>query len=104
MLDDQTKSRIESLIGSKKVFLFMKGTPDAPMCGFSSRAVQILRAVNADFGSFDILSDDAIRAGLKEFSNWPTFPQLYIGQQLVGGSDILMEMYEQGELEPMVHG
>jgi monothiol glutaredoxin len=101
-MDQGTKDRIESLIGSKRVFLFMKGTPDYPQCGFSQRAIGILRALETDFGTFDILSDDSIRAGLKEYSNWPTFPQLYIDKQLVGGSDIMMEMWEQGELEALV--
>lgn len=104
MLNEQTKERIESLIGSHRVFLFMKGTPDFPQCGFSQRAVGILRAVDTDFGSFDILSDDGIRAGLKEYSNWPTFPQLYVNRELVGGSDIMMQLWEQGELEKMIHG
>ena len=103
-LDQATKDRIESLLGSKRVFLFMKGTPDFPQCGFSMRAVRILRAMNTDFGSFDILSDDEIRTGLKEYANWPTFPQLWVDKQLVGGSDIMMEMWEQGELEKVVTG
>jgi monothiol glutaredoxin len=103
-MTDSTKQRIEELIGSKRVFLFMKGTPDFPQCGFSMRAVSILRAMNTEFGSFDILSDDEVRAGVKEFANWPTFPQLWVDKQLVGGSDIMMEMWEQGELEKVVAG
>lgn len=99
-----TNERIQSLIGSKPVFLFMKGSPDYPQCGFSMRAVSILKAMNVDFGSFDILSDPEIRQGVKDFSNWPTFPQLYVNQQLVGGSDIMMEMWESGELEKLVQG
>jgi monothiol glutaredoxin len=99
-----TNERIQSLIGSKPVFLFMKGSPDYPQCGFSMRAVSILKAMNVDFGSFDILSDPEIRQGVKDFSNWPTFPQLYVKQQLVGGSDIMMEMWESGELEKLVQG
>lgn len=101
-MDADTKKRIEDLIGAKKVVLFMKGTPDMPQCGFSQRAVAILKAMNTEFASFDILSDDTVRAGLKEYSNWPTFPQLYVDKQLVGGSDIMMEMWEQGELESLI--
>jgi monothiol glutaredoxin len=98
-----TTERIQALISSKPVFLFMKGSPDYPQCGFSMRAVSILKAMNLDFGSFDILSDPEIRQGVKDFSSWPTFPQLYVNQQLVGGSDIMMEMWESGELEKLVH-
>jgi monothiol glutaredoxin len=101
-MDADTKKRIEDLIGQKKVVLFMKGNPDMPQCGFSQRAVSILRAMNTEFATFDILSDDVVRAGLKEYSNWPTFPQLYVDKQLVGGSDIMMEMWEQGELESLI--
>ncbi|MEQ1565192.1 MAG: Grx4 family monothiol glutaredoxin [Myxococcota bacterium] len=103
-MNDQTKQRIEEILGSKRVMLFMKGSPDFPQCGFSMRAVSILKAMNTEFGSFDILSDDEIRAGMKEFGNWPTFPQLWVDRQLVGGSDIMMEMWEQGELEKVVTG
>jgi monothiol glutaredoxin len=98
-----TTERIRELITSKPVFLFMKGSPDYPQCGFSMRAISILKALNVEFGSFDILSDPEIRQGVKDFSNWPTFPQLYVNQQLVGGSDIMMEMWESGELEKLVH-
>jgi monothiol glutaredoxin len=98
-----TNERVRELISSKPIFLFMKGSPDYPQCGFSMRAVSILKAMNVDFGSFDILSDPEIRQGVKDFSNWPTFPQLYVNQELVGGSDIMMEMWESGELEKLVH-
>lgn len=97
-----TSERIQQMIGSKPIFLFMKGTPDYPQCGFSMRAISILKAMNVDFGTFDILTDPEIRQGVKDFSNWPTFPQLYVRQQLVGGSDIMMEMWESGELEKLV--
>lgn len=97
-----TPERIQELISSKKVFLFMKGSPDYPQCGFSMRAASILKAMGVEYGSFDILSDPEIRQGVKDFSNWPTFPQLYVDGQLVGGSDIMMEMWEQGELEKLV--
>ena len=101
-MDDATKKRIADMVSHHKVFLFMKGTPDMPQCGFSMRAVIILRAMNVDFGSFDVLSDDEIRQGVKDFSNWPTIPQLYVNTSFVGGSDIMMEMWEQGELEKIV--
>ena len=103
-MDQATRDRIETLLGSKRVFLFMKGTPDFPQCGFSMRAISILRAVNADFSTFDILTDDQIRSGLKEYGNWQTFPQLWVDKQLVGVSDIMMEMWEQGELEKVIAG
>jgi monothiol glutaredoxin len=103
-MDPSTKDRIEQLIGQKRVVLFMKGTPDFPQCGFSMRAVSILKAMNTDFASVDILADDEVRSGLKEYANWPTFPQLWVDKQLIGGSDIMMEMWEQGELEKVVAG
>ncbi len=97
-----TPERIKTLISSKPVFLFMKGTPDFPQCGFSMRAISILKAVGTDYGTFDILTDPEIRQGVKDLSNWPTFPQLYVNQELVGGSDIMMEMWESGELEKLI--
>ena len=103
MISDDTKKRIDEMVKGNKVFLFMKGNPDFPQCGFSMRAVSILKAMNTEFGTFDILSDDSLRQGVKEYSNWPTFPQLYVGGQLVGGSDIMMEMWEAGELEKLVN-
>lgn len=101
-MDTATKSRIEEMLKTNKVFLFMKGSPSFPQCGFSARAVAILREVGAQFGSFDVLEDEDIRQGIKEYGQWPTIPQLYIDQKLVGGSDILMEMYEAGELQGAV--
>lgn len=94
--------RIKELVSSKPVFLFMKGTPDFPQCGFSMRAAAIVKALEVDYGSFDVLSDPQIRQGIKDFSNWPTIPQLYIDGEFVGGSDIAMEMWESGELEELV--
>jgi monothiol glutaredoxin len=94
--------RIETMIQSKKAFLFMKGSPDAPQCGFSMAAVQTLQRLNIEFGSFDVLSDDKIREGIKEYGNWPTIPQLYINGVLVGGSDIIGEMAESGELQKLL--
>lgn len=101
-MDPGTKKQIDDLVGGNKVVLFMKGTPDFPQCGFSMRAISILRSLNTPFATFDILSDDTMRAAVKEYSSWPTYPQLYIDGQLVGGSDIMMEMWEQGELEKLV--
>ena len=101
-MEATTKKRIEDLIGDKRVFLFMKGTPDFPQCGFSMRAISIVRALGPEFGSFDVLSDMEVRQGIKEFANWPTIPQLYIDGKFVGGSDIMMEMWEAGELDELL--
>ncbi len=93
------KQRIEALIQSSPVFLFMKGVPEYPMCGFSSNVVAILDHLKIDYKSFDILSDMEIRQGVKDFANWPTYPQLYVKGELIGGNDIITELYENGELE-----
>lgn len=98
-MNEETKKRIEDMIGGSKVFLFMKGNPNFPQCGFSARAVAILRELGTEFESFDVLSDEDVRHGIKEFGNWPTIPQLYVDKKLLGGSDILMEMFESGELK-----
>lgn len=92
------KTRIENLINSKDVFLFMKGTPDMPQCGFSANVVRILNHVGVSFNTFNILSDMDIREGVKAYSNWPTYPQLYVKGQLIGGNDIITELLESGEL------
>ena len=102
MTNTETKTRIESMIKGTPVFLFMKGTPQAPQCGFSARAVAVLMNLGVSFESFDVLEDMDIRSGIKEYSNWPTIPQLYIKGELIGGSDIIMEMYESGELKEQV--
>ncbi|MEA3290938.1 MAG: Grx4 family monothiol glutaredoxin, partial [Pseudomonadota bacterium] len=81
------------------IVLFMKGSPDFPQCGFSGRATQILQTLDAKFASVDVLADDAVREGIKQYSNWPTIPQLYIKGEFIGGSDIMMEMYQNGELK-----
>lgn len=91
--------RIKTLISSSDIFLFMKGTPEAPMCGFSANVVGILNMVKTPFKTFDVLSDWDIRDGVKHFSNWPTFPQLYVKGQLLGGNDVITEMFESGELQ-----
>ncbi|EFA82210.1 glutaredoxin family protein [Heterostelium album PN500] len=92
------KERLHSLVNQQPVMLFMKGTPEAPQCGFSSKTVAILNKDGFSFGSFNILADPAVREGLKEYSNWKTYPQLYINGSLVGGYDIVKEMHEENEL------
>lgn len=96
------KERIEKILGDNKVVLFMKGTPNFPMCGFSARATAILQDIGVQFGSVNVLEDEEIREGIKVFGNWPTIPQLYVNKQLVGGSDIMMEMYQAGELQELL--
>ncbi len=93
------QQRIADLVKSNRVMLFMKGTAQFPMCGFSGRAIQILKAAGVgDLKTFNVLEDEAVRQGIKDYANWPTIPQLYINGEFVGGSDIMMEMYESGEL------
>lgn len=94
--------RIKQDIESNPVMLFMKGTPDFPQCGFSSAVVQALKAVNADFASVNVLEDQDVRAHLPRYANWPTFPQLYIKGELIGGCDITIQMYNSGELQPLI--
>ncbi len=97
-----TQQRIADLVKNNEVLLFMKGTASFPMCGFSGRAIQILKACGVDpkaIATVNVLEDDAIRQGIKEFSNWPTIPQLYVKGEFIGGSDIMMDMYESGELQ-----
>ncbi len=101
-MHEEVKAKIENLLNEKRVVLFMKGSPEFPQCGFSARAVAILREVGTDFAACDVLADDDIRSGIKEYGNWPTIPQLYIDKKLVGGSDIMMEMFEAGELQAML--
>lgn len=94
--------RIQQTLASHPVLLFMKGNPDFPQCGFSAQAVAALRACDADFTSLNIFEDPEIREGLKTYSNWPTFPQLYVNGELVGGCDIVVEMYHSGELKKLL--
>jgi monothiol glutaredoxin len=97
------QQRIADLVKSSRVVLFMKGTAQFPMCGFSGRAVQILKACGVDdLKTVNVLEDEEVRQGIKEFANWPTIPQLYINGEFVGGSDIMMEMYQAGELQQML--
>ena len=93
------KLQIETLLNSSKVVLFMKGNADMPMCGFSANSVAILKNLGVSFNTFNILSDAEIRQGLKEYSNWPTYPQLYVKGQLIGGNDVITEMFKTGELQ-----
>ena len=95
--------RIDDIVKSHRVVLFMKGTAQFPQCGFSGRSVQILKACNVeDFATVNVLEDEEIRQGIKEYANWPTIPQLYVKGEFVGGSDILMEMYQAGELQSLL--
>lgn len=97
-MDSQLQQRIQQLIGSSPIYVFMKGTKLMPQCGFSNNVVQILQSLGIPFASFDVLSDPEIRQGIKEYSNWPTIPQVYVKGEFIGGSDILIEMYNSGEL------
>ncbi len=97
-----TNARIAGIVSAHPVVLFMKGTPLFPQCGFSSRAISILDHLGAPYETVDVLQDMEIRQGIKAFSDWPTIPQLYIGGEFVGGSDIMMEMYEAGELQALI--
>jgi monothiol glutaredoxin len=96
------KSRIDEIVGNNDIVLFMKGTELFPQCGFSSRAVAILDHLGAPYKTVDVLQDPEIRNGIKEYSDWPTIPQLYVKGEFVGGSDIMMEMFESGELQQLV--
>ncbi|SDO36564.1 monothiol glutaredoxin [Rhodoferax sp. OV413] len=100
-----TQQRIDALVKSNEVLLFMKGNASFPQCGFSGRAIQLLKASGVDtktIKTVNVLEDDEIRQGIKEYSNWPTIPQLYVKGEFVGGSDIMMDMYESGELQQVL--
>jgi monothiol glutaredoxin len=99
---DQLRQRIAETIAKDRVMLFMKGNPQMPQCGFSAAVVGVLKEVGVPFGSFNILADQELREGLKEYSNWPTFPQLYVGGQLVGGADIVRDLHAKGELAKLL--
>lgn len=101
-MSEEILKKIGEMVESNKVILFMKGTKEFPQCGFSARAVAILNEVGADFKTVDVLEDNSIREGIKLYGQWPTIPQLYINKELIGGSDIMMEMYENGELKSIV--
>lgn len=98
----ETKARIDSLLKDNKVMVFMKGNKLMPQCGFSNNVVQILNVLGVPFETIDVLADSEIRDGIKEFSSWPTIPQVYVDGEFVGGSDILIELYQKGELQQIV--
>jgi len=98
----ETKARIDSLLKDNKVMVFMKGNKLMPQCGFSNNVVQILNVLGVPFETIDVLADSEIRDGIKEFSSWPTIPQVYVNGEFVGGSDILIELYQKGELQQIV--
>ena len=101
-MTDDPQARIATAVTSADVLLFMKGTPLFPQCGFSSRAIAILDRLGVEYATVDVLQDQGIRQGIKEYSDWPTIPQLYVKGEFVGGSDIMMEMYEEGELAQLM--
>ena len=101
-MDDKTKSAIQNYIDNNEVCLFMKGTPDAPQCGFSMAVSNILKHLKVNFNGINILEDENLRQGIKEFSDWPTIPQLYIKGEFIGGCDIVKEMFEKGELKSLL--
>lgn len=101
-MDAQLTQRIDTAIANNKILLFIKGTKEMPQCGFSARVVQIFTALGTPFTTMNILDDPALREGLKTYSKWPTFPQVYIGGQFVGGCDIVTEMYDKGELQSLL--
>ena len=101
---EETMTQIDADVKGNGVVLYMKGDRDMPMCGFSGRAVQILNAVQVDYVTRNVLEDNTLREAIKEYSNWPTIPQLYINGEFVGGSDIMLELYQNGELQGMVSG
>jgi monothiol glutaredoxin len=101
-MTDDVQARLQQLVDANPVLLFMKGSPLFPQCGFSSRAIAILSHLGVEFESVDVLQDQGVRQGIKAFSDWPTIPQLYVKGEFVGGSDIMMEMYESGELAQLL--
>jgi monothiol glutaredoxin len=102
-MDEATRAQIQQLVSSQPIVLFMKGTKTFPQCGFSATVVEVLKRLNADFEGVNVLQDPAVREGIKEFANWPTIPQLYVGGKFVGGCDIVRDMFMAGELEPLVN-
>ena len=98
----EINDKIESLIKDNEVCLFMKGTPDAPQCGFSMAVTNVLKHLNVNFKGINVLEDEDLRQGIKEFSDWPTIPQLYVKKEFIGGCDIIKEMFEKGELKELL--
>ena len=103
MLDLRTKQKIEKQIASDRVFLYMKGTPLEPMCGFSNGVIRMLNELDTQYKTFNVLSDMDIRNGIKEYAEWPTIPQLYVNGKFVGGHDVLREMFDSGELQQLLN-
>ena len=101
-MDDKTKNSIENEINNNEVCLFMKGTPDAPQCGFSMAVSNLLKILEVNFKGVNVLENQEIRQGIKEFSDWPTIPQLYVDKKFIGGGDIVKEMFEKGELQKIL--
>ena len=101
-MSEETNKKINDLVKNNKVFLFMKGTPEVPQCGFSLAFANILKHLNVNFKSANVLEDENLRQGIKTYSDWPTIPQLYIAGEFVGGCDIVKEMFEKGELKSLL--
>ena len=101
-MDDNTKNLIQNHIDNSEVCLFMKGTPDAPQCGFSMAVSNVLKHLNVNFNSVNVLEDENMRQGIKDYSDWPTIPQLYVKGEFIGGCDIVKEMFEKGELKSLL--
>ena len=101
-MSPEVKEKIDNLVVSNKIVVFMKGTKLMPQCGFSNNVAQILNSLGAPYESIDVLADYDVRQGIKEYSNWPTIPQVYIGGEFIGGSDIMIELYQNGKLQEMV--
>jgi monothiol glutaredoxin len=101
-MDDALRTRITDLLEKNKVLLFMKGTKSFPQCGFSAQVVEVLKRTGAEFATVNILAEPDLRQGMKEYANWPTFPQLYVDGRFVGGCDIVTDMYQSGELQPVL--
>lgn len=101
-MSPEVKEKIDSLVSSNKIIVFMKGTKLMPQCGFSNNVAQILNSLGAPYETVDVLADYDIRQGIKEYSNWPTIPQVYINGEFIGGSDIMIELYQNGKLQEMV--
>jgi monothiol glutaredoxin len=101
-MTENVQDKLKEVIDGNEVVLFMKGSPDFPQCGFSGRTAQMLKACDVRFASVDVLADDAVRQGIKAYSNWPTVPQLYVRGEFIGGCDIMTELYESGELKKLL--
>ena len=101
-MEANLKNKIDGIIGKHKVLLFVKGTKQFPQCGFSNAVINIFKEIGSDFETVNILQDQELRQGMKEYSNWPTFPQVYVGGEFIGGADIMREMYQSGELKKIL--